>query len=99
MKKPPKNPEYEFHPIADIFPLMSDSEIDELAADIEVNGIKIPILLYEKKILDGRNRYLACRKKNIRPSYHNYTGNDAIGWCLSLNLHRRHLTAKDAGRG
>ena len=50
----------EFHPIANILPMMSDEELSELSKDITSNGLRVPILLHEGKILDGRSRYQAC---------------------------------------
>ena len=83
----------EFHPIANIFPMMSDEELSELAESIESNGLRVPILLHEGKILDGRNRYQACESSGVKPEYTEFEGNDPLGYVLSLNLHRRHLTA------
>jgi len=84
--------EYEFHPIADIFPLIYEQDVSGLVADLQKNGQINPIVLYEGKILDGRNRYLACKGAGIEPRFTEYTGDDAVGYSVSLNLHRRHLS-------
>jgi hypothetical protein len=57
-----------FHPLAAIFPLMDGAEFDELVADIKANGLREKIDLYEGKIVDGRNRYLALQRLEIDPS-------------------------------
>jgi hypothetical protein len=57
-----------FHPLADIFPLMEGAEFDELVADIKANGLREKIDLYQGRIVDGRNRYLALQRLGIDPS-------------------------------
>lgn len=57
---------FESHPYAEIFPMMSDDEIDDLASDIEANGQVTPAQVYDGKILDGRNRYQALEVLNSR---------------------------------
>jgi ParB-like chromosome segregation protein Spo0J len=84
-------PEYERHPF-NVFPVMSDPEIDELAKDIKANGLTHPIVIFARKILDGWNRYLACKKAGVMPDFFEYPGDTPIQFSLSLNLHRRHLT-------
>lgn len=79
------------HPFADIFPLMTEKEIESLAQDIKENGLKYKIVLYHNKILDGRNRYKACQVSGIEPEYEFYKGDNALQYVISLNLHRRHL--------
>ena len=44
------------HPAADLFPLMSESELRELGEDIETNGLQSPIIIHDGRLLDGRNR-------------------------------------------
>jgi len=84
---------YKDHPIANILPLMSTSEIKELAEDIKNQGLKEPIVLLDNMILDGRNRYRACEQINIEPQVAQFKGSSPIAYVLSLNVKRRHLTA------
>jgi N6-adenosine-specific RNA methylase IME4 len=51
-----------FHPLAEIFPLIEGEEFDSLVEDIKRYGVREPVVVYEDKILDGRNRYRACRQ-------------------------------------
>lgn len=36
---------YKVHPAADVFPIMSDEELDTLGKDIEENGLREPIAI------------------------------------------------------
>jgi hypothetical protein len=85
---------YDFHPLADIFPMLEDDELKALAEDIKAKGLTEPITLYEGKVLDGRNRYRACdlAEVELKPDqFTQYEGDDALGFVVSKNLHRRHL--------
>ena len=82
----------EFHPLADIFPLIGGAEFESLAADILANGVLEPIVIYEGQILDGRNRYRAAMSVGVDCPKEEYTGTDPAGYVVSLNIHRRHLT-------
>jgi len=73
--------------------MMGKEELGELADDIMQNGLRQPIVLYQGQILDGRNRYQACELAGIESDCTEYEGDDPLGYVLSLNLHRRHLTA------
>ncbi|MCV3209625.1 MT-A70 family methyltransferase [Mesorhizobium sp. YC-39] len=80
------------HPLAELFPMLPEAEIALLADDICTNGLNHPIVLYEGKILDGRNRLAACEFGQLEPSFVDYAGDDPLGFVLSENLRRRHLT-------
>jgi ParB-like chromosome segregation protein Spo0J len=82
---------FEVHPIASIFPRLDDAGIDALAMDIKANSQHDPIVLFEGKILDGVNRYEACRRAKIEAKTCEYGGPDPIGFVLGANLYRRHL--------
>jgi hypothetical protein len=82
----------QFHPLADIFPLMEGAEFNELVADIKANGLCECIVLYDGMILDGRNRYRACLKAGFEPV--TIDGGklikDPAAYVISANIHRRH---------
>lgn len=84
--------DYEVHEAANIFPNESET-IQALADDIEANGQLVPIELYHGKIIDGRRRYQACMLKGIEPRFKDVCPDDPVSYVLSLNLHRRQLTA------
>lgn len=89
----------EFHEYANLFPMMSAEEMDALRKDMRENGYRseYPILLYEGKILDGRNRYTAATAEGIEPIYGDHQDGDALQFVISANLHRRHLDATQRG--
>jgi ParB-like chromosome segregation protein Spo0J len=39
-----------------MFPLLKDAEFDDLVEDIQKHGLREPIILFEQKVIDGRNR-------------------------------------------
>ena len=82
----------EFHPYAQLFPLLAGAEYQALLHDIEVHGQQTPIVLFEGRILDGRNRYRVCAQLQHEPLTEPYTGADALGHVLFLNLYRRQLS-------
>ena len=86
----------EFHPIANIFPMMSSEEFAELRNDIKTSGQLEPVWLHEDgRIIDGRNRYKACVELGIEPKYRTWDGKGSLTqFVVSLNLHRRHLSVE-----
>lgn len=85
-------PPMAFHEIANLFPLMAESELSDLAVDIKTNGQREPILTFEGKILDGRNRFLACELVGVKPRLEAFANGSPMAMVISLNLKRRHLT-------
>lgn len=84
---------YLFHELSSIFPLIEGEEFNELVEDIKKNGQLEEGILFEDKILDGRNRYRACKLLNIPFKTKEYSGQiSARDYIISTNLHRRHLT-------
>ena len=84
----------EFHSVANIMPMMSNNEYEALKLDVKANGLREPIVIYQNKIIDGRNRYNACLDTGIKPIFKEYKGEekDLIDFVISLNINRRHLT-------
>ena len=80
------------HPLAELFPMLAEREVRELADDIVTYGQREPIVLLDGKVLDGRNRLAACRFAEVEPVFVDFAGDDPLGFVLSLNLHRRHLS-------
>lgn len=81
------------HSIADIFPRMSAAEYAALRDDIQKNGQREPIWVWNDQIIDGRHRAQACEEIGIEPAVREYDGDESglVGFVVSLNLHRRHL--------
>ena len=88
---------YTTHEAANAFPMMDGKSLGELAEDIRKNGLKVPIALYEGKVLDGRNRMLACNDAGVTPEFKDITGSvdDPFMWVWSLNGERRHLSSQE----
>jgi hypothetical protein len=84
----------EGHEVAGLFELMKDSELRDLADDIREHGLLEPIVMFEGKVLDGRNRQQACELAGVEATYVEWepNGQAPTEYVLSKNLLRRHLT-------
>lgn len=78
------------HPAADIWPLMTGDRFEELKVDIAARGLRVPVVLCDGMVLDGRNRYRACLELGIDPEWRVYDGNP-YEESLTLNAQRRDL--------
>ena len=77
------------------FPEMSKEHFNNLKNDMIINGYDktFPVYLYEDKIIDGWNRYKACKELNIEPNFKEFKGDkmEAVVFILRTN-NRRDLT-------
>src|SRR4029450_11207561 len=82
------------HPAAAVFPMLPDDELAELAEDIKANGLHHPIVRNTQgQIVDGRNRYVACRRAGVAPTFTTLADDvDALAYILSENIRRRHMS-------
>jgi hypothetical protein len=95
------------HPVAEVFPMLSDDELRGLGEDIRKHGLQQPMLVWTDfapeedalglprlYLIDGRNRLAAMTRAGIAPEAVDFrlvTG-DPFDIVLSMNVHRRHLT-------
>jgi hypothetical protein len=93
----------EVHPAAELSPMMSDAELDELGKDILAhNGLLYEVVFSKGALVDGRNRLEATQRAGIELDWANLkdspfataTDMDPYDYVLSANLRRRHLTAE-----
>jgi len=90
---PPGAPRIPHHPLASIFPMLSDADLDALGDDMKANEQAETIKLHRGMLLDGRNRDEAAARKGLGVRYEHFVGSDrdALNWVISKNLRRRHL--------
>jgi hypothetical protein len=84
--------EYQDHPVSSLFSLLGEADLQSLAKDIAANGLQVAITLTQGMILDGRNRYRACKIANVEPRFDQYQGSSPVAFVMSMNFERRHLT-------
>lgn len=94
MNDPRKLVDVPVHPVADLFPMMSETEFSLFVNDISAKGQLVPILMHNGTMLDGRNRYAACKVVKRPPVFVEFDGSEhtATEYIISLNARRRHLT-------
>ena len=89
-----KTKNLEFHEVANVFPLMNWQDYQILKFDISENGLREAIVVHNGRIVDGRHRYRACLELGIEPKLREWDQEGSlVAFAVSMNLHRRHLTA------
>lgn len=89
-----KTMELQVHPFATLIPPMTERERDTLRESIAKDGVKMPLVLYQGRVLDGRNRlyFASVLKKPVQIKEFEGTEEEAKRYVFVLNLARRHLT-------
>lgn len=93
-----KNPQLEYHELADMFPLIADADLEKLATSIKDNGLLEAITMLDGKILDGRNRYKAATIAGVDLGPDDFIefdpeeNGDPAAFVIAKNIDRRHLT-------
>jgi hypothetical protein len=93
-------PTLELHHLCLIMPEHSEAQFAELKEDIKANKLRIPVVIFQDKILDGRGRYKTCKElweqDRINPGFESQqfqgTEKEASAYVVSANVKRRHLT-------
>jgi ParB-like chromosome segregation protein Spo0J len=87
------------HPCADVFTYINIQDIHALAENIKENGLKNKIQINNGKIIDGRNRFIACELVNVEKEFEeiDLPEQDILNHVMSLNTHRRHLSESQRG--
>ncbi len=105
MVKKPETKVYLFHEISSYLPLIEGEEFNALVEDIRQFGQIEPAVLLNGTLLDGRNRYRACKQIGIELKVREWkpsesTGMSPLQYVISENIMRRHLnTAQKAEIG
>jgi hypothetical protein len=85
------------HELANLLPMIEGREFEDLKKDIALKGILQPIIIFEGRILDGRNRYKAAKAIGhhfVPDNFKQFDGDfsAAEAYVISTNFHRRQLT-------
>lgn len=79
-------------------PDIEGAEFVAFAKSIERHGLVRPIVLHEGMILDGWQRYRACRQVGRGPTFTECTSADPFAFWFSCNLMRKSLTRAERSR-
>ena len=78
------------HPAAEVFPMLDDEALAELAEDIRENGLRVPIVVDRHgTLIDGRNRLAVCRMAAVEPKFQTFDGGDVEYFIILTNVRRQ----------
>ena len=83
----------QIHELAGFYPMHSKALFLELVEGMRRHGYRseFPIVIYEGKILDGRNRYKAAIEAGVEPVIVEFSGDDPLEFVVHANSNRRDL--------
>jgi len=88
------------HPSADLLPMWTEQELNDLAADIKANGLVHPIVLdADGMLIDGRNRLEGCRRAGVEPRFTRLNGENPRLYILRTNMARRNMSQGQRAMG
>lgn len=84
--------EIRVHEAANMFPMMSDQELEDLKKSILSQGLMDPVsVLSDGQLIDGRNRVRACSEIGIEVQKVVVETDDPVAFVWARNGARRHL--------
>jgi len=86
--------ELDIHEFARLIPIITSGDLDRLIEDIEAHGVVDPLITYQGKVLDGRNRLAVASVLGVPVEIREFEGDDdaARAFVWSVNAARRHLS-------
>lgn len=83
----------DFHSLSQMFPYMNSDELAMLRDNVDKNRPDVvKVYMLGGKVLEGKNMMLVAAVLGLKVEFVEYEGDDPIGFVLTRNLHRRHLT-------
>ncbi len=82
------------HSLARMIPVIITGDLDRLINDVKKNGVNEPLIMFEGKVLDGRNRIAVASVLGVPVKLTEFNGSydEAKNMVWSLNAARRHLS-------
>ena len=87
--------------LKNLIPKLSNEELKQLEENIIEEGCREPIVLWNKTIVDGHNRYEICNRNNIEFKTTNKefsNREEAKMWIIKNQFGRRNLSIYDRGK-
>jgi ParB-like chromosome segregation protein Spo0J len=84
---------YPLHPITDEYEEFNETELSAFRASLSKDGLKVPVVIWQGQIVDGRYRVTVCGELGIELRYHDITQE-----CRTEEQMRAHVRALNEHR-